>query len=48
MIDERGDKVVDGELISLRERDILIQVLQAEIVFRISTEDVKMDVEAAN
>ena len=46
IIDESGDKVVAGELIS--SRDILLQVLQAEIVGRVSIEDVKMDVEASN
>ena len=48
MIDERWDKAVGGELRSPRNRDIPLQVLQAEIVVRSSIEDVKMDVEAAN
>lgn len=47
MVDERGDNVVAGELISSRDRDILLQVLQAETVVR-SFEDVKMDEEAAS
>ena len=46
MIDERGDKVVAGELISSRDVDILLQVLQVEIVVRVSIEDVNVDVEA--
>ena len=46
MIDERGDKVVAGELISSRDVDILLQVLQVEIIVRVSIEDVNVDVEA--
>lgn len=48
MIDERGDKVVAGELISSRDSDILLQVLQVEIVVRVSIENVNTDVEASN
>ena len=48
MIDERGDKVVADEIISPRDRDVSLQVLQAEIVVCSSIDDVKMDVEAAN
>ena len=48
MIDERGDKVVAGELISSRDSDILLQVLQVEIVVRVSIEDVSIEVEASN
>lgn len=46
MIDERGDKVVAGELISSRDVDILLQVLQVEIVLRVSIEEVSIDVKA--
>ena len=48
MIDERGEKVVAGELISSRDGDILLQVLQVEIVVRVSMEDVNVDVKASN
>ena len=49
MIDERGYKVDAFELImSSRDSDILLQVLQAGIVVRVSIEDVKMDVETSN
>ena len=48
MIDERGDKVVAGELISSRDSDILLQVLQVEIVVRVSIKDVSIEVEASN
>lgn len=48
MIDERGDGVVAGELIWSRDGDILLQVLQIEIVVRVSMEDVNVDVEASN
>ena len=47
LIDERGHNVVAGEPTSPRDRDVLLQVLQAEIV-RSSFEDVKMDEEAAS
>lgn len=47
MVDERGDHVAAGELISSRDTDILLQVLQAETVGS-SFEDVKMDEEAAS
>ena len=48
MIDNRGEKVVAGELISSRDSDILLQVLQVETVVRVSMEDVNVDVEASN
>ena len=48
MIDERGDKVFAGNLIFSRDSEILLQALQAEIVVRVSLEDVKIDVEASN
>ena len=48
MIDDRGEKVVAGELISSRDGDILLQVLQVETVVRVSMEDVNVDVEASN
>lgn len=49
MINERGGKVVAGELIiSSRDEYILLQVLQAEIVVRVLTKDVKVDEEAFN
>ena len=44
LIDERGYNVVAGEI---SPRDILLQVLQAEIVLR-SFEDVKVDEEVAS
>jgi len=47
VVDERGDNFVAGELISSRDRDILLQLLQAETVGS-SFEDVKMDEEAAS
>ena len=47
MMDERGDKVV-AELISSRDGDILLQVLQVEIVVRVSIEDVNIAVKASN
>ena len=48
MIDERGYKVVAGELISSRDVDILLQVLQVnvDIVVRVSIEDVNIDVKS--
>ena len=46
MIDERGNKVVAGELISSLDGDILLQVLQVEIVVRVSIEDANIDVKA--
>lgn len=49
MIDERGDEVDADELIiSSRDSDSLLQVLQAEIVVRVSMEDAKIDVGASN
>ena len=49
MIDERGDEVDADELIiSSRDSDSLLQVLQAEIVVRVSMEDGKIDVGASN
>ena len=47
MIDERGDKVV-AELTSSRDGDILLQVLQVEIVVRVSIGDVNIAVTASN
>ena len=49
MIDEREDWVdADERIISSRDSDSLLQVLQAEIVVRVSTEDGKIDVGASN
>ena len=49
MIDERGHEVDAGELIiSSRDSDSLLQVLQAEIVVCVSMEDAKVDVGASN
>ena len=49
MIDERGDEVDADELIiSSRDSESLLQVLQAEVVVRVSMEDAKIDVGASN
>ena len=49
MTDERGDEVDADELIiSSRDSGSLLQVLQAEIVVRVSMEDAKIDVGASN
>lgn len=49
MIDERGDADDAGELIiSSRDSESLLQVLQAEVVVRVSMEDAKIDVGASN
>ena len=49
MIDERRDEVDADELIiSSRDSESLIQVLQAERVVRVSMEDGKIDVGASN
>ena len=49
MIDERGHEVDAGELIiSSRDSESLLQVLQAEIVVCVSMEDAKMDMGASN
>ena len=49
MIDERGHEVDTGELIiSSRDSDSLLQVLQAEIVVCVSMEDAKIEVGASN
>ena len=49
MIDEREDIVGADELIiSSRDSDSLLQVLQAEIVVLVAMEDGKIDVGASN